>query len=50
MEIKVKALDGVEQKSTAEVEEELLEKHEEQLDDSTPTEETQVVEEPQTEG
>lgn len=49
MEIKVKALDGVEQKSTAEVEEELLEKHEEQFEDSAPTEETQVVEEPQTE-
>jgi hypothetical protein len=49
MEIKVKALDGVEQKSTAEVEEELLQKHEEQFEDSAPTEETQVVEEPQTE-
>ena len=33
MEIKVKALDDVEQKSTAEVEEELLEKHE---DPNTP--------------
>lgn len=32
MEIKVKALDGVEQKSTAEVEEELLQKHEESLE------------------
>ena len=49
MEIKVKALDDVEQKSTAEVEGELLEKHEEQLEGSTPTEETQVVEEPQAE-
>ena len=49
MEIKVKALDGVEQKSTAEVEEELLEKHEKQFEDSAPTEETQVIEEQQTE-
>ena len=32
MEIKVKALDGVEQKSTAEVEEELLQKHEDSLE------------------
>ena len=49
MEIKVKALDDVEQKSTSEVEGELLEKHEEQFEDSAPTEETQVIEESQTE-
>ena len=43
MEIKVKALDGIETKSTQEVEKELLEKHEEQFEDAK--EEVNVVEE-----
>ena len=44
MEIKVRALDGVEEKSAAQVEEELLQKHEEQFEDTKPTEEVTVVE------
>ena len=35
MEIKVKAIEGSGEKSTQEVEKELLEKHEEQLEDSS---------------
>jgi len=52
MEIKVRAVDGVEEKSIAQVEEELLEKHEEQFEDSTPKEEVveQVVETTEPEG
>lgn len=52
MEIKVRAVDGVEEKSIAQVEEELLEKHEEQFEDSTPKEEVveQVVETTESEG
>jgi hypothetical protein len=53
MEIKVKAIEGSGEKSTQEVEKELLEKHEEQLEDSsvevqekteTPVEEVPQVE------
>ena len=52
MEIKVRAVDDIEEKSVAQVEEELLEKHEEQFDDSTPKEEVveQVVETTESEG
>jgi len=52
MEIKVRAVDGIEEKSIAQVEEELLEKHEEQFEDSTPKEEVveQVVETTESEG
>ena len=45
MEIKVRALDVVEEKSTAQVEEELLQKHEEQFEDSKPTQEVVTIEE-----
>ncbi len=41
MDIKVRALDDVEVKSTAQVEEELLQKHEEQFEEKV------VVEQPQ---
>ena len=44
MEIKVKALDGTESKSVQEVEKELLEKHEEQFEDSADKEEVANVE------
>ena len=52
MELKVRAVDGIEEKSIAQVEEELLEKHEEQFEDSTPKEEVveQVVETTESEG
>lgn len=52
MEIKVRAVDGIEEKSIAQVEEELLEKHEEQFEDSTPKEEVveQAVETTESEG
>ena len=52
MELKVRAVDGIEEKSIAQVEEELLEKHEEQFEDSTPKEEVveQVVETTEPEG
>ena len=46
MEIKVRALDDVEPKSKVEVEEELLQKHEEKFEDSTPKEEVANIEEP----
>lgn len=49
MEIKVRALDDVEQKSAQQVEEELLKKHEEQLSASEQVETTTVVETPQVE-
>lgn len=49
MEIKVRALDDVEQKSAQQVEEELLKKHEEQLAASEQVETTTVVETPQVE-
>ncbi len=45
MEIKVKALDSIEPKSTQEVEKKLLEKHEEQFEDAKDKEEVTVVEE-----
>ena len=45
MEIKVKALDDVESKSVQEVEKDLLDKHEEQFEDTTDKEEVTVVEE-----
>ena len=45
MEIKVRALDAVESKSKAEVEEELLQKHEEKFEDSTTNEEVATIEE-----
>ena len=50
MEIKVKAVEGTEQKSVQEIENELLEKHEEKLSDTPPvekveTEQVQVKEE-----
>jgi len=52
MELKVRAVDGIEEKSIAQVEEELLEKHEEQFEDSTPKEEVveQVVKTTESEG
>lgn len=48
MEIKVKALDGIEEKSKVQIEEELLQKHEEKFEDNNPTtEQVEVkVEEP----
>lgn len=49
MEIKVRALDDVEQKSAQQVEEELLRKHEEQVAASEQVETTNVVETPQVE-
>ena len=48
MDIKVRALDDVEQKSAAQVEEELLQKHEEQFEEPTSNEQV-VVEQPQEE-
>ena len=48
MEIKVRALDDVGEKSTAQVEEELLQKHEDKFEDSTSNEQV-VVEQPQEE-
>ena len=49
MEIKVRALDDVEQKSTQEIEAELLRKHEEQVVASEQVETTEVEETPQVE-
>jgi hypothetical protein len=49
MEIKVRAIDDVEQKSTQEIEAELLRKHEEQLVASEQVETTEVEETPQVE-
>lgn len=49
MEIKVRALDDVEQKSTQEIEAELLRKHEEQVSASEQVETTTVEETPQVE-
>ena len=45
MEIKVRAIEGSDNKSVQEVEKELLEKHEEQFEDSSPKEEVTIVEE-----
>jgi hypothetical protein len=42
MEIKVKAVEGTEEKSVQEIENKLLEKHEEKLNDDTPVEEVQT--------
>lgn len=44
MELKVRSIEGIEQKSVQEVEEQLLVKHEESLDDPKPVDDTPVVE------
>ena len=42
MEIKVKAVEGTEQKSVQEIENKLLEKHEEKLSDTPPVEKVET--------
>ena len=42
MEIKVKAVEGTEEKSVQEIENKLLEKHEEKLNDDTPVEKVET--------
>ena len=49
MELKVRDLGQQEEKSKAEIEEELLEKHEEKFEDSNPKEQTEKQEEPKAE-
>ena len=49
MELKVRDLGQQEEKSKAEIEEELLEKHEDKFDDSNPKEQTEKQEEPKAE-